>query len=662
MPKIVAALTKDEIKSKLSKKLEWSQDYRKQFERQWSANSMILDHANGNMEIDATLAFDNATELNQGSVDSSNFEIGMNYAFKYTRFIHSQLSANPPSVVTSPTSADPQDKRRADAADRILRHIRRDKSVQEVIDQATLKTLKKSIGWVKVFWDPDKGDIFDFNEETREVTMEGDIDIYSPATEDIWIDPDAMRWADVKYTFERILMSEEEAKFRFPDSIDIIEANISHKERKKRGALADNSYTEAKYEPQVEIYEYYERGMPINGGVGLRAYTLIDGTLLEKPTKNPHYQAGLPLKALTYIDKEESLYSQSIVDYVAPLQDTLNRLDTAILDNIQAHGVVRMVLPAGSEVEDEAISNSAWDYIKISGSQPPHFMQPPQLMPDMWRHRQSILDGIQELFGINDSMLGIQRREQSAVSQQTAIESGAAIHRRLFIKYAMFVEDIYRDCIGLVRENWDEPRTVLVLGKEKAFQAADIKGADVAGGFDFKVEYGASLPIDPNARREFILLNMPLFKEAGVSSKELLRLMKLDDVGSAFDRLDLAADRQREIFEEMEMKFNEGRPIYIAPEPMEDHLSRLEWARTYLETSEFKYLPEALKELIRRHIEDRKQLAAQEAVQDAMGAQGGPGQMAPGMDPMTSPHGMPGVGGAIAPEMATNPLEDEGIL
>jgi hypothetical protein len=647
MPTLVQSPTPEQLKKKLQERLDWAKEHRKKFERQWLANNQILDHANGSMGIDATLSFDNAAEFNQGAVDSGDTDIGINYAFKFTRFIHSQLSANPPSVITSPTSSDPEDRRRADAADRVLRHIRRDKNLQEVIDQATLKTLKKSIGWVKVFWDPDKGDIFDFNEQTRQVTMEGDIDIYSPATEDVWIDPDATRWSEVKYTFERILLNEEEAMFRFPDAKELIEQYIQ-KTSQRRVAGIQAGETE-KFAPQLEIYEYYEKGMPINGGVGLRAYVLDSGELLEAATRNPHYQAKLPLKPLTYIDKEESLYSQSIVEYVAPLQDTLNRLDSAILDNIQAHGVVRMVLPAGAEIEDEAVSNTPWDYIKISGNAPPHFMNSPQLMPDMWRHRQSLVDGIQDLFGINDSMLGIQRREQSAVSQQTAIESGAAIHRRLFIKYSMFVEEIYRDCIGLVRENWDEPRTVLVLGKEKAFQAADLKGADISGGFDFKVEYGASLPIDPNARREFLLLNMPLFKEAGITSKEILRLMKLDDVGGAFDRIDLAADRQREIFEEMEMHFKKGTPIYIPPEPMEDHLSRLEWARTYLETSEFKYLPEDLKELIRRHVQDRMDLAAQEAAPAA------------GPDAGVLPVGLPGVEGAIDPGVG-GALEDEGII
>jgi hypothetical protein len=183
MARIVGMPTPEELKQQLNDKLKWSQAHRKPFEHQWASNSQILDNASGTASVGTTLSFDSAAEFNPNA-DTDGTDIGINYAFKYTRFLHSQLSANPPSVITSPTSADPADKRRADAADRVLRHIRRDKNMQEVVDQCSLKTLKKSIGWIKVFWNPDKGDIYDFNEETREVLMEGDIDIYSPATED----------------------------------------------------------------------------------------------------------------------------------------------------------------------------------------------------------------------------------------------------------------------------------------------------------------------------------------------------------------------------------------------------------------------------------------------------------------------------------------------
>ena len=78
---------------------------------------------------------------------------------------------------------------------------------------------------------------------------------------------------------------------------------------------------------------------------------------------------------------------------------------------------------------------------------------------------------------------------------------------------------------------------------------------------------------------------------------------------------------------------------------MEDHLSRLEFARIYLESSEFKYLPDELKELLRKHVQDRMALAAEEA--------------APAMaDASIAPHGMPGVGGAIEPSL----LGEEGLV
>jgi hypothetical protein len=641
MPKVESP-SPEEIKERLTAQLEWAKTHRKPHERQWWANNQILDSAVGSMEIGATLSYDNAADYRHGSVDSANTTVGINYAFKFVRFLHSQLSANPPSVITEPTSSDLGDRRSADAADRVLSHIRRDKDIQEVVDQATLKTLKKSIGWVKVFWNPNKGEIFDFNETTGEVTMQGDVDVYSPPTENVWIDADASRWSDVRHTYELLHFTKEEALFRFPEARELIERNFSARVSRRIGTTLTNNDEPKQFAPRLDVYEYYEKGLPTNGGVGIRAYMLANedgspGELLEPPTKNPHYKAGLPLKPLTYIDKEETLYSQSVVEYVAGLQDNLNRLDSLILENIQAHGVARIVVPKGSA--DESITNSPFDIYQVGApGESPHFIQAPSLMPDIYKHRQAMVDGIQELFGINDSMLGIQRREQSAVSQQTSVEQGTAIHRRLHIKYATWIESIYRDIIGLVKENWDEKRTIMVLGKEKAFETADLKGSDVAGGFDFKVEHGASLPIDPNARREFLVLNMPLFEKAGVGPKELLKLMKLNDVGGAFDRIEMAGDRQREIFEAMAVAWYEKKPIYIAPEEGEDHLSRLEWARGYTESAEFRDLDDGLKDLLRQHVKDRKQMAAQEAMPDQAGL-------------LPQPAGMPGVGGAMGPEL-----------
>jgi hypothetical protein len=250
-------------------------------------------------------------------------------------------------------------------------------------------------------------------------------------------------------------------------------------------------------------------------------------------------------------------------------------------------------------------------------------------------------------------MLGIQRREQSAVSQQTAIESGTMIHRRLFKKYERVTQDIYKDSLEWVKEKWTTPRLVQVTGKDKAFETVSYKGADIANGYDIISEYGTSLPIDPNMRREAIMLLMPVLKEAGVPIQTILRHLKLNELENMYDINDMSADRQREVFDEMIARHRSGIPEYIPPKEMENHKGRLAMAKEYLETAEFKYLEPELQDLIRQHIKERENLAKVEesALQPA--------------NPEIAPAGMPGVSGAAEPTAMPSPgqqLQAAGII
>jgi hypothetical protein len=622
MPK-VQQLTAEEVKRLVLKRLEACKKHREQFEQQWQENHNILYSSSYKLGQSVSQGFDEAYELESGDVDSGDSQIGMNYAFKYLRFFHSQLSANPPSVIARPTSSDATDKRKADAADRLVRHARSTNKLDELIDQQNLNMLTYGNGWLKLVWNPDKGDIYDFNDETKEVIMEGDIEAYAPAPRDVWLDPDARTWDNVRFIIERHYIPYEEAVFRFPEHKEVLKRQIET-------SSASPSFTveqQELYTDHVAVYEYYEKGSPVNGMAGRHVWFTADGTMLKTPSANPHYKAGLPYHLLTYVDVPNQVYGKSIVDYVARLQDMLNRLDSQILDVLQAHTVVRMAIPEGSDIEDQALSNSAWDWVKYSGNQAPHFIPPTQLPSDPWRFREQLMLAIQDLYGVNDAMMGIQRREQSAVSQQTSIEAGTMIHRRLFKKYQLVVQQIYKDFLGLVRENWTEPRTILVLGKEKAFEVADFKGADISGGFDLDVEYGTSLPLDPNMRREVITLLTPQLKEAGMSMKAILRYMKLNDLEGLHDRAEMAAERQREIFEKMILQ-----NIYIEPREVADHAAMLEFAYDYIMTAEFRDLPESAKQLIEKHIKDR------EAIQAAAVSPAGPaGPAAPaGGDPLAA--------------------------
>lgn len=644
----------EETQEELVKRLANSKDQRRELTHIWQASERAVYNTTGGSTLssDVSMSLDSDGQFAENFGDSES-NIGTNFVFKNLRFIHAQLSANPPSVIPRPTSNDPDDRRRADAADRLVRYAMRQYNMMEKVDSASLNCLVYGSSFVKIMWDNTKGDIVNYEEESGEMVMEGDLSITVPNPWDIYLDPEATNWDDVRFVFERIYLPYEEAVFKFPEAKELLKKYRIQSGDKRRSYNESKSAVDHRYYDSVELYQYWEKGLPTNGFMGRFCVCTKNGEPVTKVTPNPERykvitkdkgqasisKAVLPFIIFTDIDVPNQIWGKSFVEFASALQDNLNRLDSVLLENIQAHGVARLILPEGTEIADDSITNSPYDIVKITGTQPPHFMQPMGLPGGMDKLRDILKMGVDEVSGVNEAMFGQQSREQSGFSMQYATNQGNMIRRRLFNKYVGLVEGIYRRFLQIVQKHWTTPRTIHVLGKEKAFEAADIKGADIASGYDLVVEYGASLSLDPTTRREEILTLLPLFEKAGVNPKEIMNMLKLNELSGLYDTLELANDRQREIFEEM---INLG--LYIPPEELQDHANMLTFAYRYVMTTEYKYLPEAAKQLIRQHILDREQIAAASQAQ----AQA-PGGLQP---PEMMPPQLPGQGAPMGAEEA----------
>jgi hypothetical protein len=264
--------------------------------------------------------------------------------------------------------------------------------------------------------------------------------------------------------------------------------------------------------------------------------------------------------------------------------------------------------------------------------------------PDMSRYRELIKQGIDDMSGVNESMFGQQSRETAGFAMQYAVNQGSQIRKRLFNKFTMLTENVYRNYLDIIRENWKVSRLVTVMGKENALEAVDIKGADIDGGYDLTLSYGTNLSIDPLTRRQEILQYQPLFEKAGVTPRMSLELMKLNDLSGFFDATKLADSRQREYIERII-----ATQVYVPPELFEDHENMLAFARQYRMTQQFTALEPKIKDLIYKHIVERAHMPAMESQLIAGGA--GPGAPvgavtgevapAPAMTPPVAPTGVP---------------------
>lgn len=648
----IMAWNEAKYKKELSKRLKRAKNKRKQFEPLWDIANRAVGNLTGQpldefFSTGSEYDVDNTVD-EDGSPESSFFDVGTNFIFKNVSFWHSQMSANAPSSVAVPNSSDQEDRLAAEAADKIGQHLRRVKDISEEVDQMNIDVLVTGTGYIKHVWDSMGGDITKFDEETQEPTLEGDVSVYSPSCSDMWMDADARSWREVRHVFERIKMPVEEAMFRWPKHAETIKKYVN---------LADGdelSTEKAEGQDQdaeiVEIYEYYEKGRPENGFAGRFARCLNDGTPLEWDS-NPNPNKNIPYQRLTYMDVKGTPYGISRIAYCIQIQDEINQFDAQVLENIQAHNNGKFLEHEDGELDDNDITDSARQRIRWSGSREPRYLSPPTLMQDGWKWRQGKVLEIDELFGINDSMRGIQRREQSAVSQQTSINQGVMVHNRLFKKYQSVVSALYNNLLAIVAKEWDTPRQVRVLGKEHAFESIPFSGADVQSGYEFYNEYGTSLPTDPVARREMLMLMMPALKEGGVEMRQILRMFKLSEVEPALDVVQMAERRQEEIFKEMLAKLEAGYladEAYIKPRMEQPHEHMLALAESYVVRAEFFNLSEEEKQIIEGHIQERRQMWAAKQAEMAKLAAGAMPQMDPGVQTLP---GMPGVGGALSPEL-----------
>lgn len=627
MARIIVWKNEEEAQKELFKRFQAAQIARRDFQRQWERNETTILNTHGQVE-EGTLTLGDAFQ--DDPQDNSYERVGVNKNLKNLRLIHSQMSANPPSVIPRPNSSDAEDRRKADAADRLIRHAMRKYALPEHFDKLSFHTLLYGTGFIKITWDTEGGEILEV-EDSGEVLMEGDISVTVPSPWHIYPDADVSTWNDVRYVFQAHYMPYEQALYQFPEKEELLKKyRMQQDEYIQYDANRDSREARLTQKSDViMLLQYWEKGLPVNGMVGRYCWCTPKGELLTKVMPNPHkfkrplakidterakrgedisnrpYRAFLPFYAMTDIDLPNTYWGASVLSYSANLQDKMNHLDSVTLEAIEAHGIPRMVLPEGTEIRDDSVTNSPLDIISITGNQPPYFMENMKMPTDLMQFRQQLNMGIDDMWGVNESMFGQQSREQSGFSMQYATNQGNMIRRRLFNKYIATVEAVYKSFLNLVIENWDEPRTIHVIGKEKAFEAADISGADIDGGYDCIVEYGASLSLDPISRREEILTLMPVFEKAGMGARAVLQMLKLNELDGLFDKTTLASDRQREIFEEMGVT----RKL-IEPEELQDHENMLAFAYDYVMTSEFKYLDEEVKDLIKQHVKAREQMVA----------------------------------------------------
>jgi len=612
-----------QAREELQKRFTAALTARKDWEYEWRECERAVFAVDGGTPGPSIEQIENFGEIGKPSV------IGTNRIMRNSRYIHSQLATNPPMIIPKPTSNDVEDQRKAKIANKLIHWGLRQYDVKDTTDRVWWDTIVYGTGFAKTVWDPEAGEVLEFDEQSGEIIMEGDWCYSRISPWSLYLDPGAATFhgdRPVKWLFEEFYMPFEEAQYKFPDKLELLQKYlIEDKNSSFKSGDTHRSGLEPAQHNVVRVLQYWEKGAPWNGLIGRFCWCIVtdNGQELELLTEvgpnpsrfKPNLESPLPGTAVlpylcgTDLDIPDTVYGKSMVAYAVKHQDVRNMLQTATLDILKAHGVARLVVFGGSEVDtSDAISNSPFDIIRVEGNQAPTFVPPVPLPQGMSAFSQEMAAAEDTIFGINDSMLGQINRETAGTAMTYATQQGNMIRHRLFIKLTAFSEALWKNFLNNIKHHWSTSRTVKVAGNERAYETIDLKGADIDGGYDITAEYGTSFSLDPNQRRADLLQMAPFFEKAGISPKALLKHMRLSDMDTMYDLVELGRDRQDEIFRKM---IETG--TYIAPSKEQDHASMLEYCQLYVMTAEFMGLPEDRKQLVRQHMEERLAMTGKQA-------------------------------------------------
>lgn len=548
--------------------------------------------------------------------------VGSQYTYPMVKATHAKMLSVAPTVEIIPSTNSNDDKSAAKAARIFVDYARPQYRVQEKASKTFLYCLLGGTAAIKIGWNTQLGKMVE-NEnllekdeqgnlvekpaiEEDEILMTGDIDLVPVQARNLVIDPNCENANDAEWCAERTWMTREDFKAIFnrepPVEEDSKEAanSVSIKER------VFNIPAHASKKSLIPVWEYWEKKLPKNGLKGYHCF-FCNGEIIADPEskfEHPFKHGQLPYVFITDVDVPESPYGMTKVELSEGAQNTINAIDSRILDNINIHASIKLVVPKNASNNEGVLTNEVDVAYEVGQNDTAPFQLQPASMPAyVFNMRLEKQREIQDIFSWRESSQGKINRELSGYAVNFAAEQDDKANLDMTLKVKFFYMQLYKLILMTASEKYPDEIQLQILGKENEYEFYRWKGTSIASGWDVRPIHGTTLPLDGASRRQALtdlwdkkILNDP---------KQLLRLLELGDIQQAFDPAYKARIRQQE---EIDIMISQGVPIEVMEN--EDHEAHFDELFNYMQSKDFYSLPPEIQQIIQDHANAHKQAIA----------------------------------------------------
>lgn len=442
----------------------------------------------------------------------------------------SKLTAQKPTATIVPSTGEDADLLAAQAGEQIWESLYRGHKVDSVFKQTMLWTLTTGNGFMKVYWDPNRRD---------KMGQPGTLCYENITPFHIFV-PDMLAEdiEDQPYVIHIQTRSPEWVRLNYPGvkaQPNVMEANDILNDSFLQLVGAGDFRKNA-----ILCYEVWVKPgnidfMP-NGGM----YTIIGDSIVQFVEGNPYMHQQYPYVKFGHLPTAR-FYYDSVINDLIPVQREYNRTRGQIIEakNRMSHP---QIIAAQGSVDAAKINTEPGQviYYKLGYPVPQPF--PLQNLPAyVMQEIDRLLMDFEDISGQHQVSKG---QVPSGVTAATAInflqEQDESMLATTFANIESGMEKIGYQTLCYVKQYWDTPRIVKVVGRDGQFNAVSFQGADLRDNTDIRVEAGSALPTSKSAKQALL---MDLMGQGFIPPEKGLELMDVGGVQRLYDELKVDASQ-----------------------------------------------------------------------------------------------------------------------
>lgn len=456
----------------------------------------------------------------------------------------SRLTSQKPSATVVPATGEDNDLSAAQAAEQIWDSIYRSQKIGNKFRQTALWTLTCGTGFMKTYWDPNKKSkqwkqmdpqqqmVAEMLGQPKEMPPDGDF-CYENVTPFHLFVPDMMQEdiEDQPYVIQIQTRSPEWIKLNYKMDCppNVMEASDILSDSFLNLVGAGQFKRDSVMCFEVWVKPGNVEFLP-NGGM----FSIIGDKLVQFVEGNPYIHQQYPFIKVPHIPTGR-FYADSVINDLVPIQREYNRTRGQITEAKNKMGHPQLMAAKGS-IDANKITTEPGQVIQYNLGYPEPQPLPLQNLPAyvLQELDRSLMD-FEDISGQHQVSKG---QVPSGVTAATAInflqEQDETMLSTTYAGVEEAFEKIAYQTLCYVKQYWDLPRQVKVVGKDGSFNVLSFRGADLRDNTDIRVEAGSALPTSKSAKQAFL---MDMMSQGFIPPEKGLELMDMGGVQRLYEEI-----------------------------------------------------------------------------------------------------------------------------